>query len=326
MTVLRRSVLTAAAAWPMAAVAFAADTAKVSRVGILSPAPPDQNVLGPDMTRAFAARGYVEGKNIDFLRASSQGDVSRLPGLVDKLVEQHVDVIVTGSYPAAKAAKERGGDTPIVVTQSGDPVKTGLAASLAHPKGNITGVSEIASELTAKRLAVLKEAVPSARAVAVLWNADDFGMTLRYQSAEAEAPRLGMLIVPLGVHAPNDFVTAFAEMTKKSPDAIMMVTDVLTNLNRQSVMDFAAEHRLPAIFEYDYLVHQGGLMAYGPNISEIFDRAAELADRILKGAKPADLPLELPTRFDLAINLKTAEGLGLKFPQSILVQATDILE
>lgn len=115
-------------------------------------------------------------------------------------------------------------------------------------------------------------------------------------------------------------------MTKKPPDAIMMVTDVLTNLNRQSVIAFAAEHRLPAIFEYAYLVHQGGLMAYGPNISEIFDRAAELADRILKGDKPADLPLELPTRFDLAINLKTAEGLELKFPQSILVQATDIVE
>lgn len=325
MTVLRRSVIAAAATLALPAVALA-DTAKVYRVGILSPAPPDQNVLGPDMTRAFAAYGYVEGKNIVFLRASAQGNVSRLPGLVDNLVAQHVDLIVTGSYPAAKAAKERAGNIPIVVTQSGDPVKTGLAASLAHPGGNVTGVSEIASELTAKRLAVLKEAVPSVRAVAVLWNADDFGMTLRYQSAEAEAPTLGMLIVPLGVHAPNDFATAFAEMTKKPPDAIMMVTDVLTNLNRQSVIAFAAEHRLPAIFEYAYLVHQGGLMAYGPNISEIFDRAAELADRILKGAKPADLPLELPTRFDLAINLKTAGALGFKFPQSILIQATDIVE
>ena len=325
MTVLRRSIIAAAATLPLSAMAFA-DTAKIYRVGILSPAPPDQNVLGPDMTRAFAGRGYVEDKNVILLRESAQGDVSRLPGLVDKLVQQHVDLIVTGSYPAAKAAKERAGDIPIVVTQSGDPVKTGLAASLAHPGGNVTGVSEIASELTAKRLAVLKEAVPGVRTIAVLWNADDFGMTLRYQSAEAEAPRLGIQIVPLGVHAPNDFAAAFAEMTKKPPDAIMMVTDVLTNLNRQSVIAFAAEHRLPAIFEYAYLVHQGGLMAYGPTISEIFDRAAELADRILKGDKPADLPLELPTRFDLAINLKTAEGLELKFPQSILVQATDIVE
>lgn len=325
MTVLRRTVLAGAASVALPVVGFAG-AGRVYRVGILSPAPPDQSVFGPDMAHAFATRGYVEGKNIIFLRESARGDVSKLPGLVDKLATQHVDLIVTGSYPAAKAAKERAGNLPIVVTLSGDPVATGLAASLAHPGGNVTGVSEISSELTAKRLAVLKEAVPGVRAVAVLWNADDFGMTLRYQSAEAEAPRLGMLIVPLGVHAPNDFATAFAEMTKKPPDAIMMVTDVLTNLNRQRVIEFAAEHRLPAIFEYDFLVHRGGLMAYGPNEGDIYDRAAELADRILKGAKPADLPLELPTRFDLAINLKTAKALALKFPQSILLQATDIVE
>jgi putative ABC transport system substrate-binding protein len=205
-------------------------------------------------------------------------------------------------------------------------VATGLVASLARPGGNITGISEVASELSAKRLALLKEAVPSIKSVAVLWNADDFGMTLRYQAAEAEAKRSGMLIVPLGVHQPDDFNTAFGEMTKNLPDAILMVTDVLTILNRQRVMDFAAEHRLPAIFEFAFLVHQGGLMAYGPNVNDVYDRAAELADRIFKGAKPADLPLELPTRFDLAVNLKTAKTLGLDIPQSILLQATDVIE
>ncbi len=140
------------------------------------------------------------------------------------------------------------------------------------------------------------------RAVAVLWNADDLGMTLRYRAAEVEAKRLGMQIVPLGVHAPEDFDAAFAAMTEKPPDAILMVTDILTVLHRKRVIDFAAAQRLPAIYEYPFLAHDGGLMAYGPNVDAIFDRAAGLADDILKGANPADLPLELPTRFDLAVS------------------------
>jgi putative ABC transport system substrate-binding protein len=160
----------------------------------------------------------------------------------------------------------------------------------------------------------------------VLWNADDLGMTLRYRAAEVEAKRLGMQIVPLGVHAPDDFDAAFAAMTEKPPDAILMVTDVLTLLNRKRVIDFAAAHRLPAIYEYAFLAHDGGLMAYGPNLDAIFDRAAGLADQILKGANPADLPLELPTRFDLAVNLKTAKALGLTIPEAILVRADDVIE
>jgi putative ABC transport system substrate-binding protein len=163
------------------------------------------------------------------------------------------------------------------------------------------------SELSAKRLALLKEAVPDVRAVAVLWNADDLGMTLRYRAAEVEVKRLGMQILPLGVHAPDDLDAAFAAMSEKPPDAILMLTDILTVLNRKRVIDFAAKRRLPAIYEYAFLAHDGGLMAYGPNMDAIFDRAAGLVDQILKGASPADLPLELPTRFDLAINLETAK-------------------
>jgi len=159
--------------------------------------------------KEFAQLGYIEGKNIEFERRAAQGKSDRLPGIIDDLVAKHVDVIVTASYPAAAAAKERAGTTPVVVTFSGDPVATGLAASLAHPGGNITGVSEIAAELSAKRLAVLKEAVPSVHAVAVLWNADDLGMTLRYQAAEVEAERVGMLIVPLGVRAPTISIRRF---------------------------------------------------------------------------------------------------------------------
>jgi putative ABC transport system substrate-binding protein len=298
----------------------------VYRVGLVSIGAPGVLILGPEVARDFAQRGYVDGQNIVFERRAAQGKVARLPGLIDGLVASHVDVIITSSYPAALAAKEHAGNIPIVVTLSGDPVATGLVSSLAHPGGNITGVSEIAAELSAKRLAVLKEAVPSVRNMAVLWNADDFGMTLRYQAAEAEAKRSGMLIMPLGVRAPDDFDTAFSEMENTPPDAILMVTDVLTNLNRKRVMDFASEHHLPAVYEYAFLVQDGGLMSYGPDVGAIIDRGVGLADRILKGASPATLPLELPTRFELAINMKTAKALGLNIPESILLQADDVIE
>ncbi|MBV9374198.1 MAG: ABC transporter substrate-binding protein, partial [Alphaproteobacteria bacterium] len=184
----------------------------------------------------------------------------------------------------------------------------------------------VATELSAKRLALLKEAVPSVKTVAVLWNADDFGMTLRYKAAELEGKRAGIAIVALGVRAPDDFDAAFAEMRRTPPDAILMVTDVLTVLNRQRVIDFAAERRLPAIYEYTYLARDGGLMSYGPDVEAIFDRAVGLADRILKGANPADLPLELPTRFELTVNLKTAKTLDLTIPESILLRADTVIE
>jgi len=303
-----------------------AQAGKVYRVGLVGAGAPDAGLLGPTTVNAFAKRGYVADQNILFERRAGQGKVDRLPEFIDQLVASHADVIITSSYPAALAAKQRAGETAIVVTFSGDPVATGLVASLAHPGGNITGVSEVATELSAKRLALLKEAVPSARDIAVLWNADDFGMSLRYQAAEVEAKRLNMRIMPLGVHAPDDFDTAFSEMTKTPPDGILMVTDILTNLNRGRVMQYADEHRLPAIYEYARFAHDGGLMSYGPDESAIFDRAAGLADRILKGAKPADLPLELPTRFQFAVNLKTAKALGLTIPESILVRADDVIE
>jgi ABC-type uncharacterized transport system substrate-binding protein len=325
LTILRRIVF-AAAAFALLQSAALAQSGKVYRVGLVGVGAPDTGVLGPGMVRNFTRRGYVDGQTIAFERRAAQGKLDRLPGFTEELVAAHVDVIITAGYPAAIAAKERAGETPIVVTFSGDPVATGLVASLAHPGGNITGVSEVATELSAKRLALLKEAVPSVRNVAVLWNADDFGMSLRYQAAEVEAKRLGMRIMPLGVRAPDDFDNAFSEMTKTPPDGILMVTDILTNLNRRRVMQYADEHRLPAIYEYARFAHDGGLMSYGPDQDAILDRAAGLADRILKGAKPADLPLELPARYQFAINLKTAKAIGLTLPEGILLQADDVIE
>jgi putative ABC transport system substrate-binding protein len=222
--IVRMGAVFAAAGVALLQTGALAQSGKMYRIGLISVGAPDNGILGPGMVSNFAKRGYAVDRNIILERRAAEAHPERLPSLVDELVADRVDVIITQSYPAAAAAKERGGKIPIVVTNSGDPVATGLAASLAHPGGNVTGVSDVASELSAKRLALLKEAVPGVRAVAVLWNADDLGMTLRYRAAEVEAKRLGMQIVPLGVHAPDDFDAAFAAMTEKPPDAILMVT------------------------------------------------------------------------------------------------------
>jgi putative tryptophan/tyrosine transport system substrate-binding protein len=189
-------------------------------------------------------------------------------------------------------------------------LQQGLIDSLARPGGTITGVGEVAAELSAKRLEILKDTFPSLRKIAMLWNADDLAMTLRYKSAEASARALGFEIKPLGVREPEDFAAAFAAMLRERPDAILMVTDALTALNRKQIFEFAAQQKLPAIYEYDFLVRDGGLMSSGPDMGEIFDRAADLADRILRGASPANLPFEQPTRFRLVIKSNSDQYLG----------------
>ncbi|HEY3908654.1 MAG TPA: ABC transporter substrate-binding protein [Stellaceae bacterium] len=306
----------------------AAQTApQVYRVGLLAvgPDPTDQSPFGVGLIRGFAGGGFVLGKNLVFVRYAAHGHVEQLPHLVHELVADKVAVIITQGYPAAVAAKDYS-SLPIVVVQAGDPVEDGLVSSFARPGGRVTGISEIAAELSAKRLALLKGAVPSVHRVAMLWNADDLGMSLRYKAAEAQARSLGIEVESLGVRAPNDFDAAFAAMVRKPPDAILMVSDALTTLNRKRVIDFAAAHKVPAIYEYDFLVREGGLMSYGPDVSEMFGRAAGLAVRVLKGASPADLPLEEPSRFVLAINLGTAKATGLTIPPSLLARADDVIE
>jgi len=303
-------------------VAPAAD--QPHRVGILtvSSAPG----FGDGIAKNLELKGYVLDRGLVIVTRSADGKLDRLPALAKELVGSGVDVIVTLGYPAAVAAKNATTTVPLVVTSAGDPVATGLAASLSRPGGDITGVSDVASALSAKRLQLLKAAAPSLKRVAMLYNADDLGMTLRYQAAEAAAKGLGIAVQPLGVREPDDFDTAFAAMTRDKPDGILMVTDVLTILNRKRVFEFAAARRLPAIFEADNFVHDGGLMSYGPDGQERLARLADLVDRILKGAKPADLPFELPTRFVLAINLKTAAAIGLTMPQLLLTEADEIIE
>jgi ABC-type uncharacterized transport system substrate-binding protein len=214
----------------------------------------------------------------------------------------------------------------VVAFAAGDPVGTGLVDSLARPGGNLTGISDVSAEVTPKRLELLKQLAPSLHRVAMLWNADDLGMTLRYRASEAAARTLGISVQPLGVREPADFEQAFGEMNRDMPDAILMVSDSLSTLNRKLVLEFAAAHRVPAIYEFDSLVRDGGLMSYGPDVAESFDRVAALVDRILKGANPAELPFEQPTLFRFALNLKTAKSIGLEVPASLLARADEVIE
>lgn len=308
----------------LSADARAAD--RVYRVGLLAPGADGVGLLGPAVARLFKQRGYAVGRNVEFVKRAARGNNAALPDLVKQLVDAHVDVLLTGGYPAAAAAKQNAPDVPIVVMAAGDPVATGLIESLSHPGGHVTGVSDLSSELSAKRLQMLKQALPAIHTVAVLWNMDDVGMSLRYQAVQAAAPQLGLSIIPLGIRAPDDFATAFAAMTNDPPDAFMMVTDVLTNLNRQKIIEFANIHHLPSMFEYGLFVNDGGMMSYGPDQEYLFDRGVDLADRILRGQKPADVPAELPTVFEFDVNMRTVNALGVSFPPSVLAQATHVVE
>jgi len=307
---------------------FAQQPSKIYRVGLLT----NGAVLGATDERrttlmsVLAARGFVDGQNLSLVQRSADVHPERLDGLVAELKAADVDVIVTFGYPAALAAKLSAKNMPIVVTGAGDPVATGLVDGLARPGGNITGVTELSTDLSAKRLEILKDALPNLGRVAMLWNATDLGMTLRYHAAENAARVLGVKVQALGVREPDDFEDAFAEMTRERPDAILMVSDALTTLNRKRVVEFANSNRLPSIFETGSIVRDGGLMSYGPKQSEIGELAANLVARILRGDRPAELPLELPTRFEFLVNLKTAQALGLTLPPTLLARADEVIE
>jgi len=319
------TLLGATAVWPRTVTAQS--PSKVYRIGSLIITEPVANnsPFGAALIRGLAQHGYALDKNLTFEHRGAEMQIDRLPRLVNELVTNKVDVIVAFGYPAALAAKQ-GTSLPVVSFTAGDPVGTGLVDSLARPGGNITGVSDVSAEVTPKRLELLKEIAPGLRRVAVLWDAADLGMTLRYRAAEAGAKAMNISVQPLGVREPNDFDQAFAAMNRDMPDAILMVSNALTSLNRKRVFDFAAAHRLPAMYEDDRYVRDGGLMSYGPDLNEGLARVAALVDRILKGTKPADLPFEQPTLFRFVFNLKTAKSLGLTVPLTLQASADEVIE
>ncbi len=300
---------------------------KVWRIGYLAAGvrPPD-GAPPVALRQALQELGYVDGRNVIYSGRWAEARSERLPALAVELVGLKVDLIVIFGGKPALAVKEATATIPVVFVGSGDPVAVGLIASFSRPGGNITGISDQSTELSAKRLELLKEVVPKAERVAVLWNADDLAMTLRYREIEKAARVLRVTVQPLGVREPEDFDLAFSAMTRERPDALVLVTDVLTNLNRKRVLDFATTHSIPAMYEYGFLVRDGGLMSYGPDFDDMLRRAAVYVDRILKGSKPSDLPVEQPTRYYLLVNLKTAEALGLTIPQSLQLRADEVIQ
>jgi putative ABC transport system substrate-binding protein len=271
--------------------------------------------------------GYVEGKNIIYETRYAEGRPARLPEFAAELVRLKVDVILAQGSPAQFAAKEATSTIPIVTAPAaGDLVGTGMIASLARPGGNMTGLSDDSVPLSAKRMELLKEAVPKASVIAVLWNADDRGMTLRSQELEKAARILKVEVRAFGVRNKEDLAAALSELGRRRPDAVFVVADALMFINRKLIIEFQTNERIPAMYEVANYVNEGGLMSYGPDPAEMFRKAADYVDRILKGSKPADLPAELPTRYYLTLNQKAAEAMGLHFPPVLMLRADHVVK
>jgi putative ABC transport system substrate-binding protein len=300
---------------------------KTWRVGFLSGgARPPDGALPLALREALQALGYVERQNAVHLGRWADARQERLTELAAELVALKADVIVTVGGPASTAAKHATASIPIVMAVVGDADGLGLIESLARPGGNVTGVTDQSAELSTKRLEILTEAVPRATRIAVLWNADDLGMTLRYREVEKAAQTRHVTVQALGVREPDDFETAFSAMSLHRPDALFLVTDALTLLNRKRVIEFARTHRIPAMYEFSLLVADGGLMSYGASQDDNYRRAASYVDRIFRGAAPSSLPVERPGRYYLTINLRTAKALGLTIPRSLLIRADQLIE
>jgi putative ABC transport system substrate-binding protein len=308
--------------------ADAQPSARVATIGYLSIAggAPGGAPLAESFRQGLQDLGYVEGKNIAIEYRSAEGKPERLPALAAELVQLPVDLIFAQSGQVAEAVKDTTTTIPIVMVSGANPVAIGLVASLARPGGNITGLSLMSAELAGKRLQLLKEASGGLGRVAVLWNARDAVMTNIFSEIQTAAPVLGVTVQPLGVQDAKDIDGAIATLTEERPDALFMITDVLTSRYVRQVLEFAVQHQLPTMFQSSGPVAEGGLMSYAPSFTESYRRAAYYVDRILKGAKPGDLPVEQPTKFELVVNLKTAKALGIIIPPTLLMLADKVIE
>jgi putative tryptophan/tyrosine transport system substrate-binding protein len=299
--------------------------AKIWRLGVLQPgAPPDP--LVDALKERLKELGYSEGHNIAYEYRWAEGKLYRLPELAKELVDLNVDVITTLSTPAAIAAQKATQTIPVVFTGVGDPVGSGVVSNLNSPGANLTGISLLATELSAKRLELLEEIVPGASPVAMFWNDTNPGMVLRAHEAQNAADKLGLNLQSIGVHDLISFDTAFARIESDRFNALLVLVDPFTREHRQRIVDFAAQRRLPAIYETREFVDAGGLISYGPNGPEMQRRAADYVSMIFKGSKPADLPVEQPTKFEMVVNKKTAKALGLALSQSIVMRADELIE
>jgi putative ABC transport system substrate-binding protein len=307
-------------------LADAQQAGKIPRIGFLRTAAPPESYIEA-FRQGLKELGYIEGKNIALEYRWAEGKIDQLPELAAELARLKVDVIVTDGTPPALAARKASSTTPIVMASSGDPVGTGLITSLARPGGNITGLTSINAELGGKALELLKEIVPRLTHVAILGAEDSPVHTLFLKNTEAPARALGLKLIPLLFRGPDDYESAFRTATKERANAILVRGVPFTSsAHRKRLVDLAAKSRLPAIYETRDLADTGGLISYGADRVDMFRRAATYVDKILKGTKPADLPVEQPTKFELVINLKAAKQIGLTIPQSVLYRADKVIK
>jgi putative ABC transport system substrate-binding protein len=297
---------------------------KVQRIGFLSPLESPQYFAA--FRQGLRELGYTEGQNIVIEYRSAKGMPERFPDLAAELVRLNVDVIVAASGGGALAVKNATSTIPIVIGTTGDPVASGLVASLARPGGNITGLTALGTELTGKRLELLKEAVPKASRIVVLSTPGSTEGGTALKAMEVAAQPLGIELRVQEVRDPGEFEKTFAAITKEHAGAIMVLTGPLLTTHRKRIVEFAAKSRLPAMYGISEFVDAGGLMFYGASLPEMYRRAATYVDKILKGAKPADLPVEQPTKFEFVINLKAAKQIGLTIPPGVLARADKVIK
>ena len=315
----------AAVAWPVATTAQQAR--RIPRIGFMGTSTPALEAnLGGAFREGLGELGYQESRNIIIEYRWADGRYERFPALVADLLAVPVDVIVTAGTPATLAVKNATSTIPLVMIAVGDPVGTGIVPSLARPRGNITGLSSIAPDLEGKRLELLREMIPKLSQVALFLNPTNEFHAVSVRQAFAAAQALGIKLQPLEVRTSEELDGAFAAIVRTKPDALLILADRVFLHNRKRMMDFAAEHRLPSVNAYRELVEVGGLMSYGPSYEDMHKRAADYVDKILKGAKPGDLPVEQPSKFTLILNVKSAKALGLEIPPMLLARADEVIE
>jgi len=322
------SILIAVVLVALGATAQAQQQAKTFKVGWLESATTDRGSrLGDIFLRRLAELGFVEGKNIAFEYRSADNKLDRLPALVDELIRLNVDVLLTSATPATIAAKNATKTIPIVFIQLAvDPVTAGFVDSLARPGGNITGLTNIAAELAGKRLEILKETVPKLSRVALMWEPKNAGSAQTWKESQLPAKELGLQLHSMEVSSADQFEGAFKEAIKARSAALAVTPMVLAANHRRKIVELAAKSRLPAVYYRDSFVESGGLMSYGADLADHFRRAADFVEKILKGSKPADLPVEQPKKYEFIVNLKAAKQIGLTIPQTVLYRADKVIK
>jgi putative tryptophan/tyrosine transport system substrate-binding protein len=320
------ALLGGAAAWPLAT---RAQQSKVFQLGYLEPGSPSDPAVA-NLRRQFLLGmrdlGYIEGRHFNMKDRNADGDLDRLPALAAELVHLPVDILVAGGEAPIRAARQVTDRIPIVMTIAADPVASGLVPSLAHPGGNVTGMSALASDMASKRVELLKEIIPSAARVVVLWNSDNQSKVVEWKDTEIAARAVGLILRSVEVHAPEELDRAFATIVPEKPDAVITFTESLTLAFRQQIGHFAITNRLPMIAELREFVVEGGLASYGTSRPDLWRRSASYVDKIMRGANPGDLPVEQPTRFEMVINLKTAKAIGLDVAPIMLARADEVIE